>query len=101
MAVGVNDFGGRQPSLLAAEQEARWIAGLSFDDVQLLVGRDATADRVWTEAATATHLHLATHGVFSNNDDPGASGVYCAGGTLLPFAQLLAGNLTSLELVTS
>ena len=101
VAVGINDFGGLQPSLQAAEQEARWIAGLPFDEVELLVGGDATAERVRAEAATATHLHIATHGVFSNSGDPGASGLYCVGGTFLSFADLLAEDLSSLELVTS
>ncbi|MDH3682209.1 MAG: CHAT domain-containing protein, partial [Acidimicrobiia bacterium] len=100
VAVGINEFDDH-PSLLAAEQEARWIAGLPFDDVELITGRDATPERLREKASTATHLHIATHGVFSNTGDPQASGLYCAGGTFLPFADLLAEDLGSLELVTS
>jgi CHAT domain-containing protein len=95
MVVGNPHFGGRIgiPQLPGAEQEARHIAAL-FKRCTLLIGKEATKERVVDALKAAKYAHLATHGW--------ADGVMLSGGTegsMLSMAEVQALQLPRLKLV--
>lgn len=72
--VGNPNFGGQLPQLPGAEDEAVNIANLY--DIKALIYDEATLKNLYESIGSGTKvLHLATHGIFDNND-PLASSIY-------------------------
>lgn len=67
LAVGITDFGRREPRLPAAEGEARSVAGLFGGASRLLLGQEATRAKLMASWSGARELHLATHGRLNEN----------------------------------
>ena len=81
LAVGDVDFGEgyRFAPLPATAAEVEVLRGLAGDEgarFVALTGEDATAGAVRSHLPQATHVHLATHGVFMDDAVPGGGGAW-------------------------
>ena len=85
--------------LPAAEMEATYVAHL-FDEHTLLIGNDATEERVRRELPHYPWIHMATHGEF-NPESPLEASILLAGGDRLTVYELMGVQLDAQLVVLS